>query len=292
MSNIAYVVDDVGVDYDPQLELESLGYTVNKVLLGDGVSATEIQNADAVYIDTESTPASASDWRDLDKPICYVGQGHTGGWAGLFSLSSRSDYSSGASTDDAGVHGDAEGHALAAGYTGTITIWTSSGNQRYVDDTDLASGVLHVLTNIGAGNTRRIMYAADTGATLWDVDASAYTAPNRRVQGIALRYADNFTATMDDIFAATAEWLAGAPESDDPENLQASISGSDVTLTWDASPSAVNDYAVHRRTPQTGEDFDPEDGSTEIARTGGTENYTDNNVTAGDYDYQVFGVTS
>jgi len=102
-------------------------------------------------------------------------------------------------------------------------------------------------------------------------------------------------------FAAFPSYLSGAelesmydsltvePTTPDPANLQFSLQGEDVELTWNASPtSGVTEYAVFRRTPQTGSPFDPE-SDTPIATTGSTT-YTDEDVPEGEYDYQVFGV--
>lgn len=83
-----------------------------------------------------------------------------------------------------------------------------------------------------------------------------------------------------------------AATGNDPESLSASVSGSDVTLTWPAptEPGATH-TAVFRRTPPTGADFDPST-DTEIGRvTIGTLTYTDVSLSDATYEYQVWPVT-
>ena len=63
-------------------------------------------------------------------------------------------------------------------------------------------------------------------------------------------------------------------------------------LRWDASPTAgVEDYSVFRRSPPTGEPFDPET-DTPIADGIVTTAYDDEGLTDGDYEWQIYGRTS
>jgi hypothetical protein len=76
----------------------------------------------------------------------------------------------------------------------------------------------------------------------------------------------------------------------DPDNLQVSVTGSTASLTWDASPSVPDDYVIFRRTPQTGAPFDPE-VDTPIGSTAALF-FDDEDLSEGDYDWQVFGRSS
>jgi hypothetical protein len=76
----------------------------------------------------------------------------------------------------------------------------------------------------------------------------------------------------------------------DPANLQVSVTGSTASLTWDASPSSPDDYVVFRRTPQTGDPFDPQ-VDTPVGSTSDLF-FDDEDLPEGDYDWQVFGRSS
>jgi hypothetical protein len=71
----------------------------------------------------------------------------------------------------------------------------------------------------------------------------------------------------------------------DPANLVVTPSGE---LSWDPSPGDIIDYQVFRRTPQTGEPFNPT-VDTPVATGITATSWTDESVESGDYDYQVYG---
>lgn len=81
------------------------------------------------------------------------------------------------------------------------------------------------------------------------------------------------------------------PENPDPSSLTATHSGGDITLSWAAPGLAGTTHVdVFRRTPATGETFNPA-ADQRIARVAvGTTTYIDRNLDAGEYEYQVFPV--
>lgn len=101
---------------------------------------------------------------------------------------------------------------------------------------------------------------------------------------------------------APANWVAAAPTVVrpsglvvpgvtiiDPPDLAVSMSGVDATLTWSSSQSdSITSYDLYRRTPPTGEPFVP--GTDTPVATGVSSPYSDTGLTAGDYEWQVFGV--
>ena len=74
----------------------------------------------------------------------------------------------------------------------------------------------------------------------------------------------------------------------DPANLAVAVSGTQLTYTWDASPTpGVTTYSVCRRA--TGGTGNLSPATDEIARSA-TSPYVETGVAAGSYDCQVFGV--
>ena len=74
----------------------------------------------------------------------------------------------------------------------------------------------------------------------------------------------------------------------DPADLAVDVDGAVATLTWTASPNAVN-YRVFRRSPQTGLPFDPNID----LQVGATDQlvYIDSGLLNGTYDWQVYAVS-
>jgi hypothetical protein len=80
-----------------------------------------------------------------------------------------------------------------------------------------------------------------------------------------------------------------APGGFDPANLSVNIVSTTAQLSWDASPTpGVVDYLVFRRTPQTGQPFDPK-VDTPVATGITVTSYDDESLDTGNYDWQVFG---
>lgn len=74
----------------------------------------------------------------------------------------------------------------------------------------------------------------------------------------------------------------------DPADLSVVFSGTDAVLSWSSSPSSgVTTYDIYRRSPPTGAPFVP--GVDTPVATAVTSPYTDPGLTAGQYEWQVFG---
>lgn len=77
---------------------------------------------------------------------------------------------------------------------------------------------------------------------------------------------------------------------DDPPSLQVNTSPNTASLTWGASPTPdVDTYSVFRRSPPTGDPFDP-DVDTPIATLVAALTYDDVDLEVGSYEWQVFGI--
>jgi hypothetical protein len=164
--------------------------------------------------------------------------------------------------------------------------FTGSASPTQEDDTSAVSGTFTPPTFIGSASSTQ---EADTS-----IASGTFTNPT--LTGSAVAVEEDDTSTASGSFTAPV-FTGSASPTQAADTSTASGAFTPPTFTGTASPtqqadtstaSGVRwDYAVFRRTPQTGAVFDP-DVDTPLART--VPNlYTDVGPAENDYDYQVFG---
>jgi hypothetical protein len=166
----------------------------------------------------------------------------------------------------------AEPHALTGSISGTGTLAGTAGIRRVLDGSVSGVGSLSGALEIVGGTVQELTGSvAGTGTVAGDLEI-------RRV----------LSGTLDGT-GTLAGTLTIVDTGFDPADLDVTINGTTAELTWSASPTAgVADYQVFRRTPQTGDPFDPET-DTPVA-TGITDLfYDDVGLDPGDWEWQVFG---
>ncbi len=116
-------------------------------------------------------------------------------------------------------------------------------------------------------------------AQVWDCGASSFDAGNK-------------TITRSGIIQLSDWAVSDCTDAVTPSNMSISLSGADVTLSWDLDPANTGGYEVHRSTSPY---FAPDSGSLLTTEPAGSSSYTDVSAagSAGEnYTYIVRGLSN
>jgi len=200
--------------------LQGLGYAVT--LVDDGAcSAGDAAGMDVVVISATVKANDVTDtFRDVSVPVVV--------WEKDIYDDMDLTTAQGADGRETQVDIVDSGHPMAAGLSGTVTVY--SGNEYIYWGAPTANA--DVVATVAGDSSRAALWGYDTGAIM----ANGFAAPARRV-GVFMDAdsADTWTADGQDLFEAAVTWaVSAAPPTNQAPTVDA---GSDATITLPANAS-------------------------------------------------------